>query len=91
MELQNTYRNFSSSFRFSVFVWMAENDSNTLSVDGYVIYFFLVNGERDLRFQKSQYIWTRPKIQIFFFVVLSRHKCYRRLAFTYLPNVITTM
>ena len=31
---------------------MAENDSNTLSVDGYVIYFFLVNVERDLRFQK---------------------------------------
>ena len=52
MELQNTYRNFSSSLRFSVFVWMAENDSNTLSVDGYVIYFFLVNGERDLCFQK---------------------------------------
>ena len=70
---------------------MAENDSNTLSVDGYVIYFFLVNGERDLRFQKSQYIWTGPKIQIFFFVVLSWHKCYRRLAFIYLPNVITTM
>ena len=39
MELQNTYRNFSSSLRFSVFVWMAENDSNTLSVDGYFIFF----------------------------------------------------
>ena len=71
MELQNTYRIFSSSLRFSVFVWMAENDSNTLSVDGYVIYFFLVKGERDFRFHKSQYIWTGPKIQIFFFVVLS--------------------
>ena len=31
---------------------MAENDSNTLSVDGYVIYFFLVNGEGHLRFQE---------------------------------------
>ena len=43
---------------------------------GWVV-FFLKNGEKHVRFQKkSGCVWTGPKIQIFFFVVLSWHKCY---------------
>ena len=43
---------------FSVFVWMSENDSNTLRVDTY----FLENGWKKSSFSnKNGYVWTWPK------------------------------
>ena len=43
---------------FSVFVWTAENDSNTLLVEAY----FLENGGKNSPFSKtSRYVWRGPK------------------------------
>ena len=73
------------------YVWMGENGSkNTVRMEGHFL--FLKKKEKDFRFKKiSRWVWMGPKIQIFFFVVLSWHECYRRLVFIYLPHVITTM
>ena len=53
----------SSFLRFSVFVWVAENDSNTL-FQWMGIFFVLKTVKKISVFKKkSGYVWTGPKIQ----------------------------